>query len=304
MNLQFILSLITCWLVVVDAKLLGLHFDVEVHALNDWPLDATNPQSQRSKDTVQYLANSLISFYMNVIYLLKDTKLEVIPAIPFGYSLINVNRGGTIKLFSSWIQDMTKTVLLMAYRSDGNDILSISRSIVNYAAQTAKKVVLAVETMQVLPSFITFHRKWNSYMQAQLTIVDNSLKTNAGYQGQAIHFYSSFRLRGPENFNMTYGKTRALYVWDPDAWVITTERRQLLSFAVQMKFNTFYLHVGNWINAQRIWPTLNQTIWECDARKIDVYLMYGNHSWALEPAEGMRQVSNTVLFVQRYKFNR
>ncbi|KAJ2998249.1 hypothetical protein HDV02_004669 [Globomyces sp. JEL0801] len=294
MNLQFI----TVWLLayLTTSKLIGVQFDVEPHTLPQWPADATRPQSKLSADMVQYLGGRLVNLYQNISKIIGN-RLEIHGVIPFSYQMINITINGKVDLLSNWVQLNSHKLLIMAYRSNADAIRSLALPTINYATKINKKVLVAVEVKNILPTLISFHIHSNQYLADQLKLLHSYLVKYPGYQGQCIHDYNAMILRpNVTDVEYAYGDIRSIIVWDPNDWLVAAQRKILLDFITQSNINLIYLGVGNYINTQRVWATLRTFVYITHAMNVNVIFLYGAATWVIDPTVALNTANNTLNF--------
>ena len=298
-SLLFIITLLSSMGI---GKVIGIQFDIEPHSLKDWPIDATNPKTPESRQKINYYGNSLINLYKN-ISLLKFGNIKVEAVIPFQYQLINIDYINKTKiLLSSGIQDVTDKIIIMAYRTTSIEIYNLALPTIKYASKIKKKVTVAIETMNVQPSYISFYSYSNEYMQNVLSNTNNMIinlgNITKGYIGQAIHDYPSINARKAVNYNITYGSLRAIYNWNPDIWLIESKRKPFIDSIIALKFNALYLGIGNYINNKKYWPILRAMVYYCNQVNIDIIMLFGNANWTINHAPAILSMNSFISFVK------
>lgn len=86
------------------------------------------------------------------------------------------------------------SIIIMAYRnfSEGpNGSIEISKDEVQLANKYKTKVVLALETGNTLPAYITFYNLRRSYFEKQLTILRKAFIKEKSFGGTATHYINS-----------------------------------------------------------------------------------------------------------------
>ncbi len=167
------------------ARPVGLHFDVEPHALPGWEGNQSSYGAQ------------LLDLYAK----LKQAKrpdLYLNADIAMGYSLVTLTRNGVSKPLTHWLVDSVDRTTLMAYRdyAQGPDsIIAHGNNPVNYAATIGKRAHIAVETTcNLQPEKMSFCEEGEAEMQAGLDSVVANYRINAGFGGVAIHDYRAYFL--------------------------------------------------------------------------------------------------------------
>lgn len=166
------------------ARPVGLHFDVEPHALPGWDSNQASYGSQ------------LLDLYAK-LQKAKRPDLYLNADIAMGYSVVNLTRNGVSKPLTQWLADAVDRTTLMAYRdyAQGPDsIIAHGNVPVNYAATIGKRAHIAIETTcNLKPEKISFCEEGNAEMQAALDSVTANYRTSTGFGGVAIHDYRAYR---------------------------------------------------------------------------------------------------------------
>lgn len=165
----------------------GLHFDVEAHALPEWA-------SQQAA-----LGNQLVDLYRELARA-KPPGLYLHADIALGYEYLTLARDGLSKTLSQWLIEATDRTTVMAYRDvalGADGIVGHAAHPVGYAATLGKLAVVGVETAcnAELPK-VTFCEEGAAAMQQQLDAVTayfGAGASYAGFGGFAIHDYRNFR---------------------------------------------------------------------------------------------------------------
>lgn len=165
----------------------GLHFDVEPHALPEWA-------SQQ-----EALGNQLVDLYRELARA-KPPGLYLHADIALGYAYLTLARDGQSKTLSQWLIEATDRTTVMAYRDvalGADGIVGHAAHPVGYAATLGKLAVVGVETAcnAELPK-VTFCEEGAAAMQQQLDAVAAYFSGGAGgagFGGFAIHDYRNFR---------------------------------------------------------------------------------------------------------------
>lgn len=86
-------------------------------------------------------------------------------------------------------------VIVMSYRNfslgyDGS--IEITQGEIDSANRSHSKIIIAQETGEVDPSYITFHNTSKSYFNKQLNIIRTNLRQEKSYGGTAVHYINAF----------------------------------------------------------------------------------------------------------------
>lgn len=169
---------------LTGARPVGVHFDIEPHALPEWDTDPVS------------LGNQLVALYDKLMEA-KAHGLYINADIAMGYEYVLLTRGGVTRSLSHWMVDSTDRTTLMDYRdySMGEDsIVSHALHPLAYAVTRGKRALIGVETTcNVQPTKVTFCEEGNRRMETELASVNAYFGANTGYGGLAIHDYANYR---------------------------------------------------------------------------------------------------------------
>ncbi len=173
-------------------KLRGFQYDVEPYML---------PSYQNDKATVLYnfvslvdqtasvLKNQNIQFSV-VIPEFYDSKSAETPAFSYG----GKNAYTIDHLLSVLEQKPGSKIIVMAYRNftKGDDgSIDVSRDEISRADGYQTKIIVAQETGDVLPPYVTFHNTPKSYYEKQLTNIHDAFIQDKSYGGVATHYVNA-----------------------------------------------------------------------------------------------------------------
>jgi len=179
-----------------DAKLAGIHWDIEPYVRPDWKVMETRPQIEL--DYLQLLTDSkkkLVDSGSNLtlavdIPMWYDNKTD-----PADNCVVTFN--GQTKNFHEHIQDICDYVGIMSYRQKALGKNSASEQVANelaYAEKIGKFVVPAFETIQLKDTpQITFFGKDSATLLGERTKLIDLLKERPGFGGMFIHHYPSVK---------------------------------------------------------------------------------------------------------------
>jgi hypothetical protein len=83
----------------------------------------------------------------------------------------------------------------MSYRnfSEGdNGSIAISKDEISKANKRQSKIIIAQETGDVEPPFITFHNTSRRLYNKQVATIENTFAQNKSYNGTATHYINAF----------------------------------------------------------------------------------------------------------------
>lgn len=159
----------------------GIHLDIEPYLLDNWVRDQEQIVEQYQAVIVDLAEHAK---QMNVIFGID---------IPFWFEEIFFdNRFGEGTL-AKWLVEQVDETTIMAYRDNPEDIIQIVGSEIDWANELEKKIIIAVETVELPEHYVTFHENGRKEMEKQLEEVYKLLKGNQSFSGLAIHHYESWK---------------------------------------------------------------------------------------------------------------
>lgn len=173
-------------------KLRGLQYDIEPYLL---------PSYKEDKKSVLH---RFVALVQESIAKLDDSDLELSVAIPEFY---DGSQEETPRYFYGLSYDYTlghllnvldgragSKIIVMAYRNfaEGeNGILDISKNEIAEADRYQTKIIVAEETGDASPAYVTFRNTSRPYYDAQLGIVEKTLAGEESYGGISIHYINA-----------------------------------------------------------------------------------------------------------------
>ena len=165
-----------------EARIDGVHLDVEPYLLTEWEEDKESLKEQ----------------YVGLLHLCRDRIAEAQqPGFRLGIAIpLLYDREGE---FERQILAPVDYVALMDYYDTAVDLIEEAAPHVRLATELGKKVVIGVETQDLVQMGQgkrrnTFHEEGWEDMEAQLAQVKQAFKGRSGFGGLAIHAYESYRL--------------------------------------------------------------------------------------------------------------
>lgn len=174
-------------------KFRGFQYDVEPYLL---------PSYEKNKKTV---LRDFVSLINQAVTELNNSELEFSIAIPEFYD--GANRE-TPKFFYGWKFGYTldhllhalerrpgSKIIVMSYRnfsSGENGSIEISKNEISEANKHETKIIIAQETGDVLPSYITFFNTSRPYYNEQTKAIEEAFANNKSYNGLATHYINTF----------------------------------------------------------------------------------------------------------------
>jgi hypothetical protein len=178
-----------------ELKIRGLQYDVESYLL-------PNYESNKAQVLIEY-----VEFIDESVDRIKDTQVLFSIVIPHFYDSkqawtpqINYN-GKTAHTYTHLLDILEKKpnsqVIIMAYRNSfegANGTKEISDVEMNEAKQSTKstKIIIAQETGNVLPEYVTFHGLSKSSLLDSLKMVEDIYGPNKNFGGVAVHYIDTF----------------------------------------------------------------------------------------------------------------
>ncbi len=175
------------------AKFRGFQYDIEPYLL-----------SRYEKNKADVLAKFL-NLTGETVNRLNNTDLEFSVVIPEFYDGTNedtplftyLGKSGFAidHLLTLLNRRNGSKIIVMSYRnySRGDDgTIQISQDEINKANRGKTKIIVAQETGDVLPPYITFHNTTKSYLLKQLSTIEKTLAKEKSFGGVAIHYANAF----------------------------------------------------------------------------------------------------------------
>lgn len=176
-----------------EEKFRGFQYDVEVYLL-----------PQYKKDKPRVLSNFL-DLIDKTVTKLNSTDLHFTVVIPEFYDDSTVEtpifkykgkKGYTIEhLLSVLERRKGSKIIVMSYRNFAkgeNGSIEISEDEIFLANNYSTKVIIAQETGDFPPSYITFNRKSKEYFNSQLALLKEAFENEQSYGGIATHYVNTF----------------------------------------------------------------------------------------------------------------
>ncbi|MFZ2621330.1 MAG: hypothetical protein WAX85_02120 [Minisyncoccia bacterium] len=173
-------------------KFRGFQYDVEPYLLDSYDKD---------KKSILY---NFVDLMNQTVSSLDKTDLELSVVIPDFYDGQNDKspsfsyRGKSGFTFDHLVSVLDRRpgskIILMSYRNftDGEDgTIEISKNEIIKANNSKTKVVIAQETGNVEPPYITFFNKPHSYYNKQLAVIQKTFYVEKSYGGLATHYVNS-----------------------------------------------------------------------------------------------------------------
>ncbi len=175
-----------------DAKLSGLHYDIEPYVTERWKEGDRQAIAMELLETMAQIQSTVKA---------SDPSLTVAHDIPFWYSgrdSLKVQFNGKEKFLDEHVQDLSDFIGIMSYRTHmtgSNSVSAISQDEVDYAGQNGGKVYLSLESVPLAetPS-ITFYNQAPEKLALAIKELSDHMSSEPGFGGIFIHCY---RTAGP-----------------------------------------------------------------------------------------------------------
>lgn len=176
-------------------KFRGFQYDVEPYLLDEYLVDPA-PVLQRFVELVDktevFLANSDLRFSV-VIPDFYDEKDKMLPK----FSYAKKKKSVVEHLLNILDRRNQSSLIIMSYRTfaDGHDgSIEISQNEMQTAnrGRYDTKIIIAQETGDVPPPYITFHRTSKEHLNKQISRIKETFGKNENFGGIAIHYVNSF----------------------------------------------------------------------------------------------------------------
>lgn len=174
-------------------KFRGFQYDVEPYLLDEY------------KENKEFVLRNLLILIDQSISKLNKSDLEFSVVIPEFYDGTNdetpifTYKGKSGHAFDHLISSLDRRaeskIIVMSYRnySLGNDgSVDISANEIHIANKHRTKVIIAQETGDVEPSYITFHKTSKRYFNKQISVIEKAFSKEKGFGGIATHYINSF----------------------------------------------------------------------------------------------------------------
>lgn len=161
----------------------GIHLDVEPYLQDGW-----ESKQEEIVEEYQTMVKRVteVSRELNVVFGLD---------IPFWFDEINFyNQLGQGNL-AKWLIETVDEITIMAYRNFANGeggIIEISQNEIKWANEANKKVIIAVETVELPETYTSFYGMSNNYLDNELEILRNNFKRDKSFSGIAVHHLMSW----------------------------------------------------------------------------------------------------------------
>lgn len=167
------------------ARPTALHFNIEPHALPEWP-------------TAQAaLALALLDLLEQLHAELAGTDLALVLDIPNWYDDILVERQGQVRPLSELVQDRVDRVVLMDYRDDPALMLQLAQRELVYGSKVGKPVVIAAESRCHVEAELTWCEEGRAALAAGMAAVRTGAAPHPSFGGTAVHDWQGLAELGP-----------------------------------------------------------------------------------------------------------
>lgn len=166
---------------LTGAKPTGVHYDVEPHALDQW-----------TDETREAMASDLLDLLDLLDAAYGPEEIRVSYDMPNWYSGLLVTRAGKARPMSELVIDRVDVTVVMDYRDNVDDAISLVTDEVAYATQQGKVVVVGLETSCNTDSPLTFCEEGSTAFEQALNKISLTFAPERGFGGLAIHHFESF----------------------------------------------------------------------------------------------------------------
>lgn len=175
-----------------DARPTGVHFDLEPQQLAEWDVMADRPG----------LVSHLVDVLESMKPVAESAGLRLSVDIGFFLDGYEVTRAGRARPGSEWITDAVSRVVIMDYRDSAESMgfggmISLAEDEVAYASSAGTPIVLAAETGEVTPEYVSFREEGLAAMQTELAAVRAHFAASTSFAGLAIHDERGLRALPP-----------------------------------------------------------------------------------------------------------
>jgi hypothetical protein len=178
-----------------ESKFRGLQYDIEPYLLDSYKInkaDVLKDFVTLIDKTGYFLAESTLKFAV-VVPDFYDGKDEMTPEFFYNKKQDYV-LGHLLDVLD---KRPDSSIIIMSYRSfaEGSDgSIEISKNEMQTAKRGAyrTKIIIAQETGDVPPPYITFYNTSKKYLRGQINIIDSAFAPNPNFGGIAIHYANTF----------------------------------------------------------------------------------------------------------------
>lgn len=176
-----------------EEKFRGFQFDIEPYILPNFEKDKKKILSNFVNlidESTARLSGSDLEFTV-VIPEFYDSEDDITPKFMYARS-----RESTLNhLLKILDRRPGSKIIVMAYRNwslGENGTIDISMSEITEANNYQTKIIIAQETGNVEPHYITFYNTSRRHFDRQLTVINDELRKELSFGGTAVHFINSF----------------------------------------------------------------------------------------------------------------
>lgn len=167
------------------ARPTALHFNIEPHALPEWP------SSQAT------LAQALLDLLEQLAAELAGSGIELVLDIPNWYDDIQVERNGKVRPLSELVQDRVDRVVVMDYRDNAALMLELAEAELTYGDLIGKPVVIAAESRCLPETDLSWCEEGRLALAEGLAAVRAGALHHQSFGGTAIHDWQGLAELGP-----------------------------------------------------------------------------------------------------------
>ncbi len=159
-----------------EARLAGIHVDVEPYDLPSWHRDerAVASSLARSLGAARRVAGPL----------------PLVADIPSWFDGIRMGGGGNL---AQVLIRRTDATTIMAYRDSAREVIEAARREVRIATELGRPATLGVETAAVRPRAVTFFEEGRAALTRALVKIRAEFGGRSGFGGTAVHHYGSLQ---------------------------------------------------------------------------------------------------------------
>jgi hypothetical protein len=174
-------------------KFRGFQYDIEPYLLDSYQKNKAGVLADfldLVNETVTRLDKTSLAFSVVIPEFYDGTNGETPKFLYAGTTTYAVDH-----LFDILDRRSGSTVILMSYRnfSKGDDgSIEISQDEIGSADKHATKIIVAQETGDVEPPYVTFYDTTLSYYKKQLALIESAFKNDKSFGGVAVHYANAF----------------------------------------------------------------------------------------------------------------
>ncbi|KAJ3441883.1 hypothetical protein M0812_13903 [Anaeramoeba flamelloides] len=269
-------SVVSCAKYTTRQAPIGIHFDVEPHALDEWDTDY-NGICNEWIDLLEELSGAIEDHFP-----IESLRPHLTVAIPRWYDNRNFTRNDKELVLSEAVQDISNMhIAIMDYVDNTESVVKDARTEVEYADSIGsdKSVSICVETdcdIGSQPESITFCQEGTTAMEEAFEGVWEAFADSTGFREVCVHYYQSYTVLDPQ---YTTDNPRAMYVWHQEV-VDEAEDGEFMTFSKNHSVTTIYIESQDLVSSDENQKKLATFLNTTKTINLQIEMLFGHHIWA------------------------